>query len=177
MGQFVLKAGANIELLTRDELASELTKVSNAFEALTREQEGETISRAAGSFKTDPSGNTAYMGPGGGVAYTVPAGFDAYLLRLTVDYEGSTAVTPQTCDVRIVADQNTPAGLRAIYNQVPAIFHASRSHAPLFRGGQRIVVCLIGGPVSTNIYPTVQVLLTRRKAVKTDTVDSQGALR
>lgn len=177
MGQFVLKAGANIELLTKDELAAELSKVSNAFEALTREQEGETISRAVGSFMTDSTGGTSTLAGGGGEAYRVPLGFDAYLLRLTVDFEGSNLASPTSCDIRIVADQNTPAGFRAGYNVVPAVFHSGRAHAPLFRGGQYVRVCITGGPASTAMYPTVQVLLTKRKALRTDTVDSQGAQR
>jgi hypothetical protein len=172
MAEVELRAGAHLEFLTKDELADEVSHLKSFFTQLTREQEGETILRAVAPFSTDASGSTAALAAGGGVAYLVPVGFDAFLLRLTIDYEGSNASTPQSCDVRVVADQNTPAGLRALNNSVPTVFSAGRGHAPIFRGGQRVVVCLTGGPVSTNIYCTVQVLLTRRRTIDTDTLES-----
>ncbi len=169
-GSVVLKAGAEIGFLTPDDLDEQNAKMQDFFKELTRGQEGETISRSAGSFLTDSSGNTAYLpNGGGGVAYRVPVGFDAFLTRISIDYEGSNATTPQSCDVRVVADQNTPAALRLLNNQVPSIWDGSKSHAPLFRGGQAVIVCLTGGPVSTAIYCTVQVVLVpRRQRVTSD---------
>ena len=168
MAKFALKAGAEVDFLTDNELAARVDDLKDFFQELARGQEGETVVHSANSFVTDRSGNTATLPDGGGVVYRVPVGFDAFLTRLSVDFEGSNAASPTACDLRVVADQNTPAALRAIFNLVPAVFDASRSHAPLFRGGQRVVVCLTGGPHSASIYCTAQVVLTRRKAIDVD---------
>ncbi len=168
MAKSLFKVGAEIDFLTSDELSDRLDRAEQYFRDILQAQEGETIVRSAGSFKTDATGGTSTLGYGGADVYRVPEGFDAFLLRLSVDYEGSNAASPVSCDIRICADQNTPAALRAIYNVVPAVFDASRSHAPLFRGGQRVVVSITGGPATTTFYPTVQVLLTRRKALSSD---------
>ena len=172
MAKFQLKAGAEVDFLTDEELGQRLDDLQAFFRDLTRGQEGETITRTGGPFKTDGSGDTAYLPRGGGGIYEVPVGFAAFLTRLSVDYEGSSAASPQTCDLRVVADQNTPSALRTIADVVPNVFDASKSHAPLFRGGQVVVVCLTGGPVSTSIYCTVQVVLTPTKALGTDTLSS-----
>jgi hypothetical protein len=166
------RIGAKIEFLTKDELAAEVKHAMDFFDKQARSQEGETVTRSAGSFLTDSTGGTTSLQGGGGVVYRVPVGFNAFLLRLSVDFEGSNAASPTSCDVRIVADQNTPAALRALNNSVPSIFSAGRSHAPLFRGGQAIVVCLAGGPHSTSIYCTAQVLLTKRLPLTIDTLES-----
>jgi hypothetical protein len=133
------------------------------FREIMRGAEGETIRRSSAPFLTDASGNTAYLPRGGGGVYKVPVGFDAFLTRISIDYQGSNATTPAPCDLRIVADQNSPASLVAIFTQVPAVYSVGKSDAPLFRGGQEVVVCLTGGPVTTQIYCTVQVVLTPRK--------------
>ncbi len=166
-----MSAGAMLDFITPEEQAAQLVELKDFFRRLTREQEGETIVRSAAPFNTDGSGNTASLPRGGSSVYRVPIGFDAYLSRLTVDYEGSSAASPQSCDVRIVADQDTPAALRAINNTVPTVYEASKSHAPLFRGGQEVVVALIAGPVSTAIYVTVQVILTPRKHLSADILE------
>jgi len=172
MAKFTLKAGGEVDFLTDEELGARLDGLRDYFAELVAGQEGETITRSADPFKTDGSGNTAYLADGGGRVYRVPVGFDAFMVRLSVDFEGSNAASPVSCDLRVVADQNTPAGLRSIANLVPNVFGESRSHAPLFRGGQAVVVCITGGPTSTSIYCTAQVLLTRRKALSSDTLAS-----
>ena len=163
-----LKAGAELDMLSAGEFSQGTKELANRFREIMRETEGETISRSAGPFSTDATGGTSTLANGGGHVYRVPTGYDAYLTRLSVDFEGSSAASPTSCDLRIVADQDTPAALRAIFNSVPAVYEASKSHAPLFRGGQEVVVCLIGGPASTSIYCTAQVLLTPRKAIHPD---------
>jgi hypothetical protein len=172
MAEVELRAGAHIDFLTKEEMADETSRLIDFFTEFTRGQEGETVMRSAGPFLTDSTGGTSTLGPGGGVVYVVPTGFDAYLLRCSVDFGASNANSPTACDIRIVADQNTPAGLRALNNSVPTVYRCGRSDAILFRSGQRIVVCLTGGPASTSIYCTVQVLLTRRKALRIDTLES-----
>jgi hypothetical protein len=169
MGTVVLKAGAEIGYLTPDDLAKSNSEMKDFFKELTRGQEGETISHSAAPFLTDGSGNTAYLAYGGGRVYRVPVGFDAFLTRISIDYEGSNTTSPQSCDVRVVADAVTPAALRLINNQLPAIWDGSKSHAPLFRGGQLAIVALQGGPASTNISCTLQVVLVpRRQRVTSD---------
>lgn len=174
MAKSELKVGAEIEFITPGEQEKQLQRFFKLFEDLMRGQEGETISRSSGSFLTDASGGTSSLAQGGHSVYRVPVGYDAYLTRLSVDFEGSNASSPTTCDLRIVADQNTPAGLRSLADQVPNVFNNSKSHAPLFRGGQEIVVCLTGGPATTAIYCTAQVILTPRKHIAADILDTES---
>lgn len=164
MAKFFLKAGAEVDFLSGEEFDERIGAMQDFFLDLVRGQEGETISRSAGAFLTDATGGTSALGYGGADVYRVPTGFNAFLLRLSLDYSGSNASIPVSCDVRICADQNTPGALRALNNQLPSVFHASRSYAPLFRSGQRVVVSITGGPVSTHISPTVQVLLVKTPA-------------
>ena len=171
MAKSQLKVGAEIEFITPDEQARQLKDMQSFFTKLMKGQEAETISRSSGPFTTDATGGTSTLAGGGGKVFRVPVGYDAYLTRLSVDFEGSTAASPTTCDLRVVADQNTPAGLRSLANQVPNVFTNSKSHAPIFRGGQEVVVCLTGGPATTMIYCTVQVILTPRKHIAADILD------
>jgi hypothetical protein len=173
----VLRAGAEIDFLSGDDLERQMAGMRDFFEALVRGEEGETISRAAGSFQTDASGGTSSLGYGGADVYRVPTGFNAYLTRLSVDYEGSNAASPQSCDVRICADQVTPSALRAINNSVPTVFSAGRSHAPLFRAGQRVILAMSGGPHSTYISVTVQVILTKIPGTHADATEPSPAGR
>jgi len=168
MAKTQFKLGAEIDFLTNDELGNRLDHLQNFFQDLVRGQEGETDVRSAAPFMTDSTGGTSTLAAGGGVVYRVPVGWDGLLTRLSVDYEGSNAASPALCDLRVVADQNTPAALRAVFTSVPAVYEEGKSSAPLFRGGQAIVVCLKGGPDSTAIYCTAQVILTPRKALTVD---------
>lgn len=166
-----MAVGAEFDFLTSAELKDELAKVHDKFAQELREQSGETIVKAASSFTTDSTGGTSAFASGGQQIYRVPVGYNAYLTRLSVDYEGSNASSTVSCDLRVVADFNSPAALRAIYNAVPAVYEASKSHAALFRGGQEIVVSLTGGPHSTAMYVTVQVLLVKRTHLSADVLD------
>ena len=171
MAEAEFRVGAKINFLSPEEHAAHLSRFYKQFEALMRGQEGETIVRSVTPFKTDATGGTSTLPYGGGEAYRVPNGYDAFLTRLSVDYEGSNAASLVSCDLRVVADQNTPASLRSIANVVPNVFENGRSHAPMFRGGQVIVICMAGGPASTSIYCTAQVLLTPRRHISADVLD------
>ena len=171
MAKYALRAGAEIDLLTADELDTTLKKHLANFQADEREQVGETLVKSGTTFVTDASGNTSSLARGGGSCYSVPVGYDAFLTRFMVDYEGSNASATVSCDIRVVADQNTPSALRAIYNAVPSVYEASKSHAPLFRGGQHVVICITGGPHTTTMYATVQVLLVKRRPLHYDILD------
>jgi hypothetical protein len=155
MAKVKLTAGAEVDLLSPKEHEAHLGHLEKAM----REMAGTVDTQSAVPFSTDATGGTATLSAGGGVVYHVPAGYHAYMTRLSVDYEGSTAKTPVSCDLRVCADQVTPAALRSIAAMVPNVFSESRSHAPLFRPGQQIVVALQSGPATTMLYCTVQVLL------------------
>lgn len=155
MAKVKLSAGAEVDLLSPKEHEAHLAEL----EKFLSDRDGTTDVQAAAPFETDSSGNTAVLPNGGGVVYRVPAGYRAFLTRLTVDFEGSTAKTPTSCDVRACADAVTPAALRVLNDAVPWVYEASRSHAPIFRQGQQVIVALQAGPTSTSIYCTVQVLL------------------
>jgi hypothetical protein len=168
MAKVLLKAGAEVDFLSEEEYIKQCKENRDFFEKMQKGAIGETITRSAGGYTTDASGGTS-AGPYGGFGvYRVPVGFDAFLTRLSVDYEGSSAKSPTSCDVRIVADQNTPAALRAVNNTLPTVYEASKSHAPLFRGGQLVVVSITGGPATTTIYVSLQVILTPRKHISAD---------
>ena len=171
MAHVTMKAGATFDVLTPEEHRQRLERVMSDFQDWQRQSEGETITRSAGPFLTDATGGTSTLARGGGAVYRVPTGYDGILTRLSVDYEGSNASSTVSCDLRVVADFNSPAALRAIYNAVPAVYEASKSHAALFRGGQEIVVSLTGGPHSTAMYVTVQVLLVKRTHLSADVLD------
>lgn len=163
-----MAVGAEFDFLTADELDSKMKAMSSRFDKSLRDQAGETISRSSGSFVTDATGGTSTLARGGASVYSVPAGYDAYVTRLSVDYEGSNAASLVSCDLRIVADQNTPSALRSIASAVPNVFAEGKSHAPLFRGGQHVVICITGGPATTTFYCTAQVLLVKRHHIDAD---------
>ncbi len=167
MAKFILKAGAEADLLSEDELDDRMTRSENFFAKLMREEEGEIIVRSQ-TFTTDGSGNTTAFDGGAAQIYRVPVGFDAILTRLSVDYPGSNAATPTTCDVRIVADVNSPSSLVGLNNSVPTVFTAGRNKGPIFRGGQRVSIAMTGGPHTTVISVRLQVVLTRRLALRAD---------
>lgn len=168
MAKTILRANAHVDILNADELRSVLAEAAREERAKKLEEDGEILIVSAPSFKTDASGNTAYLGDGAGLAFTCPAGFDVWLNRMSIDYEGSVSTSSQACDVRIVADAVTPAALRWIGTSIPNVADFSTSHAPLFRAGSRILVALQSGPVSKPIYCTSQVRLVARKPVRPD---------
>jgi hypothetical protein len=171
-----LSAGASLDILSGEEHKRHLSAFQRDIERTLSERDGTTEVRSGAPFLTDGSGNTSSLPDGGGQVYRVPTGFDAFLLRLSLDYETSNPGSPVTCGVRICADAVTPAALRGLTNALPNVYSASRSHAPLFRGGQRIIVGIQGGPATTLIYPTVQVLLVpNRHHVRHDTLEASGA--
>ena len=163
-----MKMGAEFDFLNADELDAKMKKLHSRFDKSLREQAGDTVTRSSAPFVTDATGGTSTLPRGGASVYTVPAGYDAVVTRLSVDYEGSNAASLVSCDLRIVADQNTPSALRSIASAVPNVFAEGKSHAPLFRGGQHVVVSITGGPATTTFYCTVQVLLTPRRHIDAD---------
>jgi len=172
MAHVKLGAGAEFDILSSPEHKAHMESLRQELCNYLEEKDGTTEVRAASPFLTDASGNTSSLPEGGGVAYHTPTGFHAYLLRLSLDYETSNPDAPVSCGIKICADAVTPAALRALTNALPNVYSASRSHAPMFRSGQRIIVGVQGGPATTSIYPTAQVLLVRnRPNVHHDTLE------
>jgi len=172
MAHVKLGAGAEFDILSAPEHKADMERLANDLRGFFDERDGTTEVRSASPFVTDASGNTSSLPDGGGVAYHTPTGFHAYLLRLSLDYETSNPDAPVSCGIKICADAVTPAALRALTNALPNVYSASRSHAPMFRSGQRIIVGVQGGPATTSIYPTAQVLLVRnRPTVHHDTLE------
>lgn len=169
-----LKAGAQVDFLSPEEFEDRFKAGLDAYRNLVRQEEGETMVRQGPTFVTDATGGTSTLGGGGGVIWQIPVGFDFFVTRLTVDYEGSTDKTPTSCDVRLCADQNTPASLRVLGAQVPFVYEGSKSHAPMFRGGQSLLVALTSGPATTTIYCGVQGVLTQRRYVPFDIEAQKG---
>lgn len=154
--KFALKAGGEVDLLTDDELGRRLDGFHAKLTRYLDEREGSTLRQVALPILLDGSGD------GSGTVFTVPVGFTAWMHRLTVDYPGSNAAAPKSCDVRIFGSGAAPSSLRDLYGSLPAVFTASNERvAPMFRGGDLIVVQVTGGPASTSIYCSVQVHLVR----------------
>ena len=153
MAKTEIRNGAQIDTLNAEEakvlLRGHLQGVTGWFE----EREGTVRVVTAEPITTDNTGK------GSGNVYHVAQGFRCYLLRLAVDFFGSSAASPVTCDVRISADEVNPASTVSINNSLPSVFTESKSHAPLFQPGQRIVVSTISGPTSTQLFCRLQVLL------------------
>lgn len=169
MADFELRAGAHLTLLTSKEFASEMDRVTLAVADVLRQEAGETVIDQGLPFKTNSAGN------GSGAVFRVPAGYDCYATRVVVDWPTASAKTGGTaCTVRICADTVTAATTRAINNTIPSVYEASRSHAPLFRGGQLIVVGVSGGPHTQTLFCSVQVILAKRRPLVTDTLEPEG---
>jgi hypothetical protein len=165
MADVVLKANAEVDLLSGKELQGQVDRMCGYFEQILAGEDEDTVVDQAVPFKTTSAGK------GSVTAYRVPAGYDAFLTRLVVDWPTASAKTGGTaCTVRICADTVTASSTRSINNTIPSVFDASRSHAPLFRGGQSIVVGVTGGPHTTTIFCSVQVILVKRRPLKADVV-------
>lgn len=149
-------------------MREQLGEVMAYAQAMLRAQEGETLVILAPPFKTTTAGK------GSGTVWNVPTGFTAFLLRASVDYNGSSAKTGgHKCDVRICADSIAASNLRAVASVLPNVYEAGRSHAPLFRGGQGVVVQVqTTGPHTTTIFVTLQVLIVKRQTAHLDVVAS-----
>src|SRR5580704_12520176 len=133
MAHVKLNAGAEFDILSAEEHKKHLQQMCDTFVDLIEGQDGTIITRTASPFTLDGSGNTVADGH---PVFHVPARYDAVLVRCIVDYPGSNATALKSCDVRIMADSNSPGGLRSITNQLPNVFTDSKSHAPIFRSGQ-----------------------------------------
>lgn len=163
MAGFELKAGAHLTILSSEEMHKEVDRLGDLFSEILRQEEGETVVRSAPPFKTTSSGK------GTGDVFRVPVGYDAFMTRLVVTWPTAVAKTGGTaCTLLVCADSVSAASTRAVNNTVPSVFDASRSHAPLFRGGQRIVVSLVTGPHTKTVFCSVQVVLVKRRTAAVD---------
>ena len=122
-----LQAGAEIDVLSNEEWSKKTDKMVETFAELLAGEDSETITKSGATVLLDSSGTTKTLPNGGQAVYDVPVGYDGFLTRMSVDYEGSNASSLITCDLRIVADSNTPSALRFLTNQIPNIFSAGRS--------------------------------------------------
>lgn len=169
MAEVELRAGAHLEFVTPKELEAENTRLLDSVAQMLREEAGETIVQSAPPFKTNSSGL------GSGTVYNVPRGFDGFMTRLVVTWPTAVAKTGGTkCTLLVCADTVSASATRAINTAAPAVFTASQSHAPLFRGGQQIVVSLTTGPHTKTVFCTVQVILVRRRPVWSDTLEPEA---
>lgn len=157
MAHFKLAAGADLEMLTDDELGRRLDKLESGLQKYIAAREGKIQRSVALPFTLNASGD------GNGLVYSVPTGFHGFLHRITLDYPGSNASTPQSCDVRIMGDDfNTPTSFREIINQLPNVYSCgNRFECPYFGPGETIHVVIVGGPASVQVYSQVQVELVR----------------
>lgn len=163
-----LKAGAYLDFVSPKEMHDELTRMTGVIQDLLRQEAGETIVFAATPFTTSATGK------GHGTAYRVPAGYECYLTRLAVTWPTATAKTGTKCTLLVCADTVSAGTTRLVNDTVPSVFDASRSHAPLFRGGQQIIVSLTTGPHAQTIFVNGQAVLVRLSTAGTDIMATGG---
>lgn len=169
MAEVELRAGAHLEFVTPKELAAENDRLADRFAEIVREEAGDTIVRSAPPFKTNASGT------GSGVVYQVPSGFTAFVTRVIVTWPTASAKTGGTAaTVLVCADAVSASTTRSINNTIPSVFEASQSHAPVFRGGQSVVVSVTAGPHTKTIFCTVQAVLVKRRPIKSDVLEPEG---
>lgn len=164
-----LKAGAYVDFISPNEMREELGRLAGLVQDMLRQEAGETVTFSAVPFLTSSAGK------GSGTVYRIPAGFEGYLTRLIVTWPTASAKTGGTkCTLLICADAISASTTRAINTLAPSAFTASRSHAPLFRGGQQIIVSLTTGPHTKTIFCSGQVVLVKLKTTHSDTLESGG---
>lgn len=177
VARFELKAGAQVDLLTDEELGRQLDRWQRGLEQYLHERQGTIRVFTGAQVPTDSNGN-AITGPDGGGygVYRVPEGFVAYLVRLVAT---SPTIEAQVTNPSIngvlyfYADQATPSSFRGWdpSGSFPVQYESSRSHAPMFRGGQKLVVTIRGLSISSsaieeNVAVSVQVILVRHSSIK-----------
>ncbi|MGH3625870.1 MAG: hypothetical protein ACRDRL_00265 [Sciscionella sp.] len=151
-----LRAGAELDLLTADELREHLDGAFSDYQDWALEREGQLI-RVAAAGESDATGRLLLT------VATVPVGFTWSLHLLALSYVGALASAPATCDVRIYeGDASSDLRLRALNNFLPTVFTASNPrNAPSFQGGEAITLRVIGGPASVVCTAGGQVRSTR----------------
>lgn len=163
-----LKAGAYLDFVSPKEMHEELTRLQGFVQDLLRQEAGETVVVLADPFLTNATGK------GQGTVYRIPAGYEGYVTRLVVTWPTATAKTGTACTLLVCSDSVSASSTRAINNTVPSVFDASRSHAPLFHGGQAIVVSLKTGPHTQTIFCSAQIILVRRQDAGVDVMETGG---
>lgn len=153
-----LKPGAELDVLTQDELEDSLAAALSGFSRPPQTEED------FATFTLDSSGNSVLTGSATNVAvavYTVQVGYDFSLHRLTV--EAATATTAYT----VAAPYTNGSGGIAIYRNgrfvdglnlasgLPMVFTYG-GDAPIFRSRDRVELLVIGGPANGFVTVNVQ---------------------
>lgn len=185
MAKSRFSAGAEIDFLSPDEFDRGLHRFRSDVMAYNAEREGTIRVFRAASFTTDANGN-AVSGPynGGYSIFQPPEGYLAYLVRVVVDTPQSLTVAEEGAADYVSATvfaymnnvdpSNTIFGTGCGATTLPFTWEASRSHAPVVRQGERVVMCLtvLASVISssttpltsTAVYPSVQVVLVPVKS-------------
>jgi hypothetical protein len=156
MAKVRFQAGAEMDYLSTEEHAKHLNKMAEAVLGNLRDRDGEYEQISPAQITLDGSGN------GSGAVALIRPGFRAWLTRLVLDYPSSSFKTASVvaANVRVTADTtDTPAQLRIGIPQLPYVWEASKSHAPFWQAGQRISVFVYGGPTTTTLTVTGQIIL------------------
>jgi hypothetical protein len=157
MARVKLEAGAEFDILSGEEYKKQSERLLQSVQGLLSARDGSWEVREGQTGTTSGSGNAVIN------VHRVPQGSELRLHRLSVDYEGSNASTPVTCDLRLCRDLVTPSGLIDLYNIVPAVVDYGFHQGPIFREGQIIVISVTGGPASTQLSVGIQFHLRPTK--------------
>lgn len=145
--RFKLEAGAELDLLTRDELLEALRE-----DRLARSGREVTPVRVEENGVTDGTGALTLE------VFTVPLGREFALTRLVVDADGFTPGAPYKSGTGWIDVRRSGARVDFVnlQNGLPALSVDSDKTANRWRNGEQLEVVLAGGPANTNIRVTGQ---------------------
>lgn len=144
--KFELRAGAELDLVTPEELRGELERVRR----LQLELEP-THERGRAQQTSDANGEATIE------LYRVPHGYTLSLHRVVVQADGYTTATPWTAtddaSLEVLVERGGEVVAWAATPAIPSMPVDDGYHqAARFRNGERVVVHVVHGPTATRLY-------------------------
>lgn len=169
MAKFQLKAGAEVDVLTEDELQRQVDRLERALTS--KKQDRPTMRRATTELVADGSGNiSGGIGVGGNanVLYQCPVGFVAYVHRLNINAPGTVPGTPITTGSLVICrnanlaanvEYNFPGDGSPSANVAPALVTDGQFSALWVNGGDMLVAGGAGLTAGLTLLVTMQIRL------------------
>jgi hypothetical protein len=155
--KFTLKPGAELDLLTQDELEETLKRVRD--EAVSGYSRPATDYRDFQATRLDGNGNSGIPGaannPNTVALFEIKQGYSLRLHRLAIQAEGSTFATTYTGGYiylyragRFIDFANLALGLPVVFSYT--------SDAPIYNNGETVDILVSAGPKNTNLICDIQ---------------------
>lgn len=139
-----LKAGGELDILTAEELRTEIEGLLSGY------------LRPPNEARPEGGANLSAAGAGQAEIYSVLVGMQFRLTRLLVTVGASSFGVPFAGSGGIDVFRGSGDALDLVdgtpYSSLPQVATWSRSNGPLFRGGERIVIGLSGGPALGQMF-------------------------